>query len=389
MHILEKRKRIFAYALNILLYLVTLPFRLVQKKKTSFNYTNPKILVSRLDFIGDILLSTPVYHSLKEKFPQSKIVLVCGTWAKSVLENNPYIDEIWTIDCPWWSRIRKDALKKDSFISVYKNIFKRIKAEKFDIFIDLRGDIRQVFLFGWVPQIPVRISNNRSGGNFLLTECIPYVYDLHEIKKNYQLLKSFTPIHEYEKPEVYHMDKDENFFKKFSIKEKYVVLFNGATAPLRRLQEIKIIDLVQKLYTLYQLQCIIVGGKEDVDRANIINEVINDESIFFNLCGKISLIEVKVLIDKAVLFIGIDSSVSHIVASTLTPAISLYGPMLPDQVKPLGTEKKALYHKYPCSPCLQKKCLVTGSLTDAQCMLDIKTEEILSLVDNLLTESQR
>ena len=385
MHVLERRKRIFAYALNVLLYLLTLPFRFVQNKTISLNTTKPKFLILRLDYIGDVLISTPVYHSLKEKFPGCKIVLICGSWAKSVVENNPYIDEIWTINCPWWSRARKDTIKKKSFISEYRKLFKRIKAEKFDVFIELRGDIRHTFLFGWLPHIPTRISNDRSGGHFLLTHCVPYDFDLHEIKKNYQLLKSFAPIKEYEKPEVYHTDKDIDIFNKFPIKKRYIVLFNGATAPLRRLQESKVIDLVQKLHKQYQLQCIMAGGKEDVDRANKINRVINDESIFLSLCGMISLIEVKVLINKAVLFIGIDSSVSHIAASSFTPAISLYGPMLPEQVKPLGAEKRVLYHKYPCSPCLQTKCVVTGSFTEGQCMLDIQVEEILALTHNLLT----
>lgn len=384
MHINETRKRIFAYVLNIILFIITAPARLFRKKK-KVNLTAPKILVSRPDHIGDVLMSTPVYHSLKDKFPNSKVVLICGTWGRSVVSNNPYIDEIWIIDCPWWTGIRKDVKKEEeSFYARYKKLLKKIKQEQFDIFIELRSDIRHTFLFGWMPNIPMRISNDRSGGGFLVTHSIPYKFELHEIHKNHQLLKVFDPIPLYDKTEMYIRKEDTGFFERLPIQEKYIVLFNGGRAPLRRLQEVQVLDLIQALHNKYHLQCIMVGGKEDAERGTQISNIINDENIFLSCCGVISLAEVKALIEKAVLFIGNDSSVSQIAASTYTPAISLYGPMIPGQVKPLGDEKKEIYHQYPCSPCLQVQCVVNKSFTEAQCMLDIKTGEILELAGTLL-----
>jgi ADP-heptose:LPS heptosyltransferase len=387
MYILNKKKLIFSYVLNAILFVITMPFNSFRKNRKP-NVENPKILVSRPDHIGDVLLCTPIFHSLKEKFPLSKIVLICGSWSGDIVKNNPYIDEFWTIDCPWWTSIRKDALKKKtSFYRLYTSLLQKIKSERFDIFLELRGDIRHIFLFGWIPNIPMRISNNRSGGKFLVTHSIPYQFDVHEIEKNYNLLKPLEPFPKFYKTEVYTTEENKKVFDKIPIRDKYVILFNGGRSDLRKMESKKLLTLIKALKSEYDLQSIMVGGKEDVEEAIKIEETIKDANDFLNLCGKISLLEVKELIDKAVLFIGNDSSVSHIVASTSTPAISLYGPMLPDQVKPLGNEKRIIYHKYHCSPCVQTKCIITNSFTHAKCMEDITIEEIFIAIKSLLVDN--
>lgn len=386
MHVLDKKKRFYAYVLNLGLFIITFPFRFLRKKRAA-DLESPKILISRPDHIGDVLLSTPVYHSLKEKFPKSKIILVCGSWSKTVVGGNPFIDEVWTIDCPWWTGIRKDgASQKESFYKSYRNLLSKIRQQNFDIFIELRGDVRHTFLFGWVPNIPIRIANDRSGAGFLLTHSVPFNFQLHEIEKNYALLEMFEPINKYQKTEFYTEDSDAVILGAYAIKERYAVVFNGGRSPLRRLGEFQMVDLIRGLKEKFGLQCIMVGSKEDAESASRIDKIINQENTFLNLCGLLPLPAVRELIKKAVLFVGNDSSISHVAASTFTPSISLYGPMLPDQVNPLGEEKKVVYHKYPCSPCLQTKCLVTGSFSKAQCILEIKVEEILALVPGLSEE---
>lgn len=384
MNLLSRRKKVIAYALNAMLLIITWPFNILRRKR-KVNWTKPTILISRPDHIGDLILSTPIYHTLKEKFPDCKIILICGSWAEPIVQNNPYIDKILVLDCPWWTSIRKDASEGGlSFYRRYMQTLRDIKDNKPDIFIELRGDIRHSFLFGWVPNIPVRISNNRSGGSFLLTHVEQYKFDQHEIEKNYQLLNIFSPYNKYLKTEIFPDISTIDLFNRFNVEEKYVVIFNGGRSALRRLDVEKVINLIQRINNKYGYQCVLVGSKEDYYHGSIISKSIKEGVDFLNLCGKLSLMEVKCLIDKACLFIGNDSSVSHIFASSLTPGVSLYGPMLPDQVKPLGERKYVVFHRYPCSPCLQTKCLVTGSPVKAQCMHDISIEEIMESVKELL-----
>ena len=59
------------------------------------------VLVIKLDHVGDVILSTPVYQAIKQTYPNSFLRVVVGPWAKSVLKNNPFVDEIIEYAAPW------------------------------------------------------------------------------------------------------------------------------------------------------------------------------------------------------------------------------------------------------------------------------------------------
>jgi ADP-heptose:LPS heptosyltransferase len=53
-----------------------------------------KILVSRTDGIGDLLLTTPLFNELKMKFPKARISALVSSYASPLLVNNPFVDDI-------------------------------------------------------------------------------------------------------------------------------------------------------------------------------------------------------------------------------------------------------------------------------------------------------
>lgn len=75
-----------------------------------------RILISRPDRIGDVVLSTPIPRAIKKQFPGSFVALLLKEYTKDIYLNNPYVDEIITID---------DLLdKKVSFFDKAKSIRK-------------------------------------------------------------------------------------------------------------------------------------------------------------------------------------------------------------------------------------------------------------------------
>jgi ADP-heptose:LPS heptosyltransferase len=53
-----------------------------------------KILVSRTDGIGDLLLTTPLFNELKMKFPKARVSALVSAYASPLLANNPCVDDI-------------------------------------------------------------------------------------------------------------------------------------------------------------------------------------------------------------------------------------------------------------------------------------------------------
>ncbi|MDG1857675.1 MAG: hypothetical protein P8I94_01145, partial [Emcibacteraceae bacterium] len=57
-----------------------------------------KILIVRFSSIGDIVLTTPVLRGLKEQLKDVEIHYLTKTKFSALLENNPRIDKLWTIE---------------------------------------------------------------------------------------------------------------------------------------------------------------------------------------------------------------------------------------------------------------------------------------------------
>ena len=63
------------------------------------NFTSARsILIIRPDRLGDVVLSTPVYESIKKSFPHIQVSVLVNQANVSILENNPNIEEIIPFD---------------------------------------------------------------------------------------------------------------------------------------------------------------------------------------------------------------------------------------------------------------------------------------------------
>ena len=76
-----------------------------------------RIIISRTDGIGDVVLTLPVAHLLKEKFPGCSIIFLGKTYTKPVIESCTNIDKI----VCWDEIVSYDKKKQiDVFCSLVK-----------------------------------------------------------------------------------------------------------------------------------------------------------------------------------------------------------------------------------------------------------------------------
>jgi len=61
-----------------------------------------KIVISRTDSIGDVILTLPLAGIIKERFPLVKIIFLGNTYTKPVIACSEHVDEIWE-----WNEIEK------------------------------------------------------------------------------------------------------------------------------------------------------------------------------------------------------------------------------------------------------------------------------------------
>jgi heptosyltransferase-2 len=96
-----------------------------------------KILISRTDGVGDLLLTTPLIHEVKAKYPEAKLTVLVSKYAGELLLNNPDVDGVIAYD------------KNDP-----KSLLSKLRSEKFDAVIAAypRPGLAWHFFMAGIPQ---------------------------------------------------------------------------------------------------------------------------------------------------------------------------------------------------------------------------------------------
>ena len=141
---------------------------------------NKRVLISRTDSIGDVVLTLPICVWIKKKFPSCTLIFLGDTYTKPVLECLPEIDEIME-----WSALQQmpEANKVDI-----------LRAQKIDVFLHVYPR-RELASLARKAKIATRVgTSHRSYHLLTCNERLNFSRknsDFHESQLNFELLKPF------------------------------------------------------------------------------------------------------------------------------------------------------------------------------------------------------
>jgi heptosyltransferase II len=341
-----------------------------------------RILVVQLDELGDVLLSTPALRYLRRVFPQAHITILVRDIGGQVLENNPDIDEIVTVSVP---RLEATPKKYKQDMAAIKRAVRKIQTEKlgkFDLGIDLRADIRTIYILKLL-KIPVRVSQAIRSGGFWLTHTAPYLGLRHEAERKLGIVKYIKPGDfgsEKLRFDITDAAKNEaqSILKKNGLAENQpVAVFHiFAGWPPKEWPPSRFAEIAVYLKKRYNLAVVIIGTKSEMER---VNRTSLQNSGVYNLAGQTDLQQTAAIIARARLFIGNDSGPMHLACALQTPTLALFGQNTPRRYGPWKNKSITLYHPVSCSPCAQTECR-----RQPRCLELITVSEVKAAVAKLL-----
>ena len=334
-----------------------------------------KILVTRTDRIGDVILSTPVFQALKKTFPHVSLYALVLPTTRALLDGNPFIDKIITYD------------KRGKHKSLWKTItFARsLREEKIDIALHLHPTNR-VHSISRIAGIPVRIGYKKKN-HWLLThsqEERKWEGMKHEAEYNFDLLRylQVEPPHEI-KPYFLIGQKDEAAFDALLEREhislsSYVVLFPSASCPSKMWPLKNFVHLSEMLYTKYNKEIVLIGGADDIHIAEKVKKQVTIPVV--DVTGKLSLKMLGALLKRSCLLISNDSGPVHIAASLDTPVISIFGRsdsgLSPQRWGPLGKMSYFIHKDVGCVECRAHNCE-----KDFLCLQSITVQDVCAIIE--------
>lgn len=126
------------------------------------------VLAVRLDNLGDVLVTTPAIHAIRQSLPEAKITLLASPVGAQVGKLNPDIDEVIVYSAPWmdpWHKLPQDSQREQQMIAL-------LKEKQFDgaiIFTSFRQSSLPAAYMCYLADIPLRVAASIDGPGSLLT----------------------------------------------------------------------------------------------------------------------------------------------------------------------------------------------------------------------------
>lgn len=323
-----------------------------------------KFLIIRFSSIGDIVLTTPVVRNLKNQCQDAEVHYLTKIQYSYLLENNPYVDKIHTLD------------------KSLPEIINKLKQENFDYVIDLHNNLRTLrvkrklraisFKFNklnWQKWLIVNLKKNK----------LP---DIHIVDRYMETIKYFIDSNDMQGLDYFIPKKDEveiDILPK-SHQKGYIAFAIGAQHFTKRLPAHKIITICRKLGQ----PIVLLGDKNDAIVGNDIAKNIGNN--IYNACGKYNFNQSASILRQAAAVISHDTGLMHVAAAFKKKIISIWGNTIPEfgmypylsDKDSIMVEKKELRCR-PCSKIGFKKC----PKKHFKCMNDIDDSKIVDFVSKL------
>jgi heptosyltransferase-2 len=349
----------------------------------------PRILITRADRIGDLILSTAVFPEIRKKFPKAYLACVTFLEHREILEGNPYLDEVILYD--------KKGREK-SWLGQFW-FAQKLAAKKFDIVIHLHATNR-MHAAGWLARIPVRLGWDRRAA-WALTLSYPEVKKegkKHEAEYNFDLLEALgikTPA----KPQLYFPVTERSQASLDMLVQHsglpqdkpWVVLAPGASCPSKIWPAARFGYFANAWNEKTPAVFIGVGGAQDRILMERVCETLSPQVSFYDWSGKLSLGMLAALLKRSSLMISNDSGPAHVGAAVGTPVLSIFGRnqsgLSPKRWRPLGDKTSYLWKDVGCSPCLAHECQINFLCLDT-IAADEAVKEAEKIAEPVLTPAR-
>lgn len=339
------------------------------------NPSPQNIIVRMPNWLGDVVMATPVLADLRHHWPNAKITAMCQSNVAGLLKHDPHIDELFSFKRPsgWLHREH------------YRNILLPLRHGDYDLGILLTNSLSSALWF-WRGHVRNRLGFTGNLRYFFLDKAIPFPQNLQKqhLVLTYKALLQPLGIHPSETSPALYLSEDEintarELLRKQGVHDQDIVIginpgaaFGSAKCWLpERFQE-----LTERLLADPRIRIVYFGDFAGTSLVNQICSQMPDRVI--NLAGKTSLRELVSLIKLCHIFLTNDSGPMHIAAALKTPLLALFGST--SAIKTGPYQHGTIIHKHvSCSPCYQRTCPI-----DFRCMKEISVDEVYLALQKLI-----
>jgi len=326
---------------------------------------NKRVIISRTDSIGDVMLTFPICAWLKVQFPSVEIIFLGKGYTRPIVEAYKQVDQY--IDWNDFSELsQEEQLNKmsdiaaDAIIHVFpkKEIAKLAKKAK----------------------VPVRVGTSHRA--FHLLSCSHRINftrknsEYHEAQLNHELLRPFglttlPTLEEIIKTTEHFYISKTPLPKEFVSLKNYTILHPKSQGSAREWPIEKYISLANML--VENGQTVVFTGTEN--EGQLFRASLPNHPLVVDSTGKLSLEQLMTLIAGAKNLVACSTGPLHIAGYLNVNTVGLFSPrrpIHPGRWKALGPNVNILVNDEQCPTCKQKQ--------ECNCIADISIEAVMDVL---------
>lgn len=322
------------------------------------NREKKRILVIRTDRIGDVVVSTPVFETLKAACPDAFVAAMVRPYTRDLLKNNPHVDEIIEYD-------------PDGIHGGFGGLLRMVgtlKDHRFDTVITLFSNFR-LGLITCMAGIPNRIAPATKLAQIFYNRRVSQRRSRstkHEADYNLDLLRAIG-ITDIRRNVRIWLDDDaergsELYLKKNNLlqawKERRLIgIHPGSGGSARNWTPERYAALADRLIAESGYAVLLTGGQGEKELLLTVQRNMTEKGIVFT---SNRIMELASLLKRLSCFISSSTGPMHMAAAVGTPTVSLFCPItacLPIRWGPIGNRHRVLMPEAPeCVKCVENGC---------------------------------
>jgi heptosyltransferase-1 len=280
-----------------------------------------KIAIVKLSALGDIIHAMIVLQFIKKQHPNTVVDWVVEEGFKDILDNNPDINEIHTVNL-------RQAKQQKSLKLLFDELKKLRKLPRYDLVIDTQGLIKSAIVSRAIPSDQTfgfdKNSLRESFAAKFYTDTCSINYDENIIKRNAAVISSALNI------AISHDDilnKQPFLFSNSQISsgllsdtKANIALIPGASFQSKIYPVDQYVQIAEELKS--EANFIVLWGNEsEKDTAEQIQKIVPE----VHIVDKLTLDGLKALIAQMDLVIGGDTGPTHMAFALNIPSVTLFG----------------------------------------------------------------
>jgi heptosyltransferase-2 len=332
-----------------------------------------EIIVRMPNWLGDLVMATPVLSSLRKRFPRSRITAMVQENLASVLQQDPSLDEIYAFhrQSGWLHREPR------------RQVIEALRCGKYDLGVLTTNSFSSAYWF-WRGKVGRRIGFQGKGRSWLLTDGISWPKEKEHQVITYQRLLEPLGIPLSEEPPRLYISDEERIAARTWLENEGITPENiliginpgAAYGSAKCWLPERFRQVTERLLENPAVKVVYFGDQKGLPVVQEICAPLARNVV--NLAGRTSIRELMALISQCNIFLTNDSGPMHIASALGKPLVALFGSTDETKTGPYHHEK-VIHKQVSCSPCFKRECPI-----DFPCMKNISVEEVYQELQRLL-----